>query len=178
MFDTRCYPGGFYEAYDESSKVGFSGLIDSNEEIKDYDKFLSADTKIHYFGNYKKRKNDNTISKIFIYGVRGKYKNGAWKKFYGEINPYPSYYSINNGITTKREIKPEWDSTDDVTNQIVNNKRFKIKFNMKYNFTSSEGQKELKYVDEIIMNYLKQMIPSTTILEVEYNFCDEFTTKC
>ena len=32
-----------------------------NEEIKDYDKFLSADTKIHYFGNYKTRNEDNTI---------------------------------------------------------------------------------------------------------------------
>jgi hypothetical protein len=49
---------------------------------------------------------------------------------------------------------------------------------MKNSFVTKEGQEELKYVDEIIMNYLTQMIPSTTILEVEYNFCDEFTTEC
>ena len=41
---------------------------------------------------------------------------------------------------------------------------------MKNNFASKEGQKELKYIDEIVMNYLTQMIPSTVIFEADYTY--------
>jgi len=54
----------------------------------------------------------------------------------------------------------------------------KIVFNMKNNFASKEGQEELKYIDEIVMNYLTQMLPSTVIVEAEYNFCDFDNTDC
>jgi hypothetical protein len=57
---------------------------------------------------------------------------------------------------------------DDVTNQIVNNKRLKIIFNMKYPFNTKNGQCELKYIDDIVLNYLTQMIPSTAILHIKY----------
>ena len=64
------------------------------------------------------------------------------------------------------------DGIDDVSNQIVNNKRLKIIFNMKYPFNSKDGQCELKYIDEIVMNYLTQLVPSTAIFDVEYNYCE------
>ena len=130
--------------------IGFSNLICSAETVLDYDTFLSADTKVHYFGNYK------TV-------------NGTVKK-------YGNDYQIESGCTTGRiciedEIQP-WQSDDPVTNQIVNNKRMKIVFNMKNKFDSREGQEELKYIDEIVMNYLTQMLPSTVIVEAEYNFLE------
>jgi hypothetical protein len=99
-----------------------------------------------------------------------------WKKFYGNdrtITPY----SIGSGIRINGEIEPHT-SSDSVTNQIVNNKRLKIVFNMKYKFDSKDGQIELKYIDDIVMNYLTQMIPSTAIAEIEYNFCGFNNTEC
>ena len=170
LFDTRCYREGFDDVYQEVHNIGFQGLIDPNEEIKDYDKYLKQDTKIHYYGNYK-----TANEAINIYGDSAKYKDGAWDAFYGKN---PSYYSIGGGVKATGEIQPHT-SSDDVTNQIVNNKRIKIIFNMKsQNFASRDGQIELKYMDKIVMNYLTQMLPSTVITEIEYNFCNYNYTGC
>ena len=148
LFDPRCFDRSYYdvieELYDGDKPIGFSGLINPEERITQYDNYLHTDTKVHYFGNYKT-------------------KNGTIKK----------YTKLNDALTTIDGINPYSGPTytDPVTNQIVNNKRMKIVFNMKYNFASEEGQKELKYIDEVVMNYLTQMIPSTVIFETEYRFC-------
>ena len=210
--------------YNEVHDIGFSGLINSVEEIKEHDEFLIEDTKIHFFGNYKEKDggndNNNTpqyysdnINKVWVYGNSkkyeykcddtpcGKYKeNGAntcnpWKCFYKEYEDDIDYYHINNGDgingdggldkykydnlpdAVKSIIKEE--DIDDVTNQIVNNKRLKIKFYMKScNFSSKDGQEELKYMDKIVMNYLTQMLPSTVITDIEYNFCNYGYDEC
>ena len=60
------------------------------------------------------------------------------------------------------------DSVDEVTNQIVNNKRINLKFSLHYSWYTKEGQEEIKYLDDIVMNYVTQMIPSSAILQVEY----------
>jgi hypothetical protein len=157
--------------YQEVHNIGFQGLISPIEEIKDYDKYLKQDTKVHYFGNYK-----TTGGAINIYGDSRKYKSGAWNAFYGKD---PSYYSIGDSKSVKvsGEIQPHT-SSDDVTNQIVNNKRIKIIFNMKKSFASADGQKELKYIDKVVMNYLTQMLPSTVITDIEYNFCGYSYNGC
>ena len=201
LFDTRCYREGYNDLYDELNPNGvprgFSGLINPNEVVTDYDKFLHKDTKVHYFGNYKTRKggtdNDkNDIDKIYIYGTPDEYDRckctnmgvttktyDPWRCFYG--GKEPTYYQItsnaNGRASINGEIQPHT-STDPVTNQIVNNKRFKIVFNMKNSFNSKQGQIELKYIDDIVMNYLTQMIPSTVITEIEYNFCGFTNTDC
>jgi hypothetical protein len=96
---------------------------------------------------------------------------------------YGDDYQIESGCTTggriciDNEIQP-WQSSDSVTNQIVNNKRIKIRFNMKNAFASKQGQIELKYIDDIVMNYLTQLVPSTTIVEIEYNFSEFTNTSC
>jgi hypothetical protein len=162
LFDSRCYVEGYNSIEEDLNPggrpIGFSGLIYSAETVLDYDKYLSADTKVHYFGNYRTRGNANVIKK------------------------YGTDYKIESGCTTGRicidnEIQP-WQSDDPVTNQIVNNKRMKIVFNMKNDFASREGQEELKYIDEIVMNYLTQMLPSTVIVEAEYRFCDFDNSEC
>jgi hypothetical protein len=205
LFDTRCYREGFNDLYNvlnpDDVPIGFSGLIHPNENVTDYDTYISADTKVHYFGNYKTRKGGtgddrNYIDKIYIYGNSteytykckeepcGKYEADGdkicdpWKCFY---NKEPNYYQIVSGNTPSvkidNEIQPH-ESSDPVTNQIVNNKRIKIKFNMKNEFNTKAGQIELKYIDDIVMNYLTQMIPSTVITEIEYNFCGFTNTDC
>ena len=103
----------------------------------------TEDKKIHYFGNWK-----NSGGTIYTYGS-------------------DSYSFINTGNPYTTQLK-----TDSVTNQIINNKRFTIKFNIgyPYNTTDKNGQAKLKFIDEIVMNYLTQMIPSSTIVDVEYEF--------
>ncbi len=201
LFDTRCYREGFNDLYNvlnpDDKPIGFSGLIYSAETVTDYDTYLLTDTKVHYFGNYKTRKGGteydrNYIDKIYIYGD----DTTGWNDFYGRsVNDYsisstgiekiPSnspddlgkYYKYSNLPGDVKESIDE-NKIDDVTNQIVNNKRIKIKFNMKNKFDTKAGQIELKYIDDIVMNYLTQMIPSTVITEIEYNFCGFTNTDC
>ena len=169
LFDTRCYEKEFDDIYETVHGVGFNNLIDPTEEIKEYGKYLSADTKVHYYGNYKDK-----AGAIHIYGDSHKYDSGAWNAFYGKG---VDYYSIGGGTRITGEKQPHT-SSDDVTNQIVNNKRIKIVFYMKYPFNSEKGQIELKYVDNIVMNYLTQMLPSTVITDIDYNFCGFTYTGC
>lgn len=101
----------------------------------------TADKKIHYFGNWKNSNN-----------TKYTYCDSSYV-FIGSGNPY----------TTKLK-------TDSVTNQIINNKRFTIKFKIGYGYNTTNGQAKLKFIDEIVMNYLTQLIPSTTIVDVKYEF--------
>ena len=60
-------------------------------------------------------------------------------------------------------------TVDASTNQIVNNKRLKMKIYLRNkNWTSNDGLCELKYLDEIVIPYITQIIPSSTIFEVQY----------
>ena len=176
LFDERCYESFFVDLDDEIQNIGFSHLIEDNEEIRQYTPFISADTKVHYFGNYYKKgeKNDD-----------GKY-DCTTVKFYGEdrekIEELGKMYKfLDNKISVSGYILSDGDSilgkpypyggmaqADEVTNQIMNNKRFTIKFNLHKKWYSEQGQCELKYLDDIVMNYLTQMIPSTTIVDIQY----------
>lgn len=57
--------------------------------------------------------------------------------------------------------------TDKVTNQIMNTKRMCITFYLD-KFKKDNKWNQVKYLDDIIMSYLTQMIPSTTILSIKY----------
>lgn len=67
----------------------------------------------------------------------------------------------NNGGYDKSKI-------DEITNLIMNNKRFKISFFMTNEPGSKEWLEELKYYDKVVMNYLTQVVPSTVIMEASY----------
>ena len=59
------------------------------------------------------------------------------------------------------------DVNDGVTNQIINTKRMSItffvdKFSKEYTWT------QIKYIDDVVMNYLTQLIPSTAIVDIKY----------
>ena len=116
------------------------------------------DSKIHYFGNYK------TKDKTYIYGDDENRLDG-FRKIYGSNI---EKYNLGKDAMINGSPYPSDSEVDEVTNQIVNNKRFTIEFNLHYNWYSNQGQCELKYIDDVVMSYLTQMIPSTTILQIKY----------
>jgi hypothetical protein len=129
LFDERCFDNYYAEIPDIYNNAGFSSISSD-----------SADTKIHYFGNFKDTN-----------GTIHKYDNGEFMAT--DNNPY------------KNSLR-----TDTITNQIINNKRLTIKFNIGYDYNSSDGQAKLKFIDDIVMNYLTQLLPSTTIVDIKYGF--------
>ena len=77
-------------------------------------------------------------------------------------------YYIKTQDNTQPTTWTKWiyDLTDKVTNQIMNTKRMCITFYLdKFN---DDKWNQVKYLDDIIMSYLTQMIPSTTILSIKY----------
>ena len=60
------------------------------------------------------------------------------------------------------------DKIDEITNQILNNKRITIKFYLHNEWHTNQGQCEVKYLDAVVMNYLSQMIPSTATVDIQY----------
>jgi len=161
LFDERCFEDYYESLYEEINGYGFSGLVNDIEDIKQYDNLISADTKVHYFGNYKtKNENDDKINKIFIYGDNQERLSGYTPIYSGETNTI-SGYNIGD-----MDVYPN--DADEVTDQIVNNKRFTIDFKLHSDWYTNQGQCEIKYIDDIVMNYLTQMIPSNTIVQIRY----------
>ena len=170
LFDERCFEDYFNTIDNEIPYIGFSGLIEDDESIVQYDNFIHDDTKIHYFGNYIRKSEDG--NKRFIYGDNCE-RIENFKKFYQDqgITKYNLSADTESGWIEKYNPyseRSEEGVVDEVTNQIMNNKRFKIIFYLHEDWYKKEGQEELKYLDDIVGNYLTQLIPSTTIYEVEY----------
>ena len=144
LFDDRCHDN----VYDlvqmlQEDKYGFSSLTEENY------KNLDADTKIHYFGNYMERQENGILS------------DDDYKK-YEHINQM----DCGKGDVTK--LYKNIDGNDPVTNQIINTKRIGIEFFID-DFGDDYKWSQIKYIDDIIMGYLTQMIPSTAILSINYS---------
>ena len=144
LFDDRCHDN----VYDlvqmlQEDKYGFSSLTEENY------KNLDADTKIHYFGNYMERQENGILS------------DDDYKK-YERINQM----DCGKGDVTK--LYKNIDGEDPVTNQIINTKRIGIEFFID-DFGDDYKWSQIKYIDDIIMGYLTQMIPSTAILSINYS---------
>jgi hypothetical protein len=163
----------------EISKYGFSGLVDSNEMIKQYNPYLiSGDSKIHYFGSYYK-KSSGTVTPCENVLFYGENENKRKELEFMYKNSISSKISVSNYILNDKENNMIGGSpysaktnADEVTNQILNNKRLSIKFYLHNLWYSNQGQCEIKYLDSIVMNYLTQMIPSTTIVDIQYVYSD------
>ena len=101
---------------------------------------------------------ENTLStEISNYGFRFKKKNNDYgvKDYYYESSKIANYTNGNKNV---------------ISNNILNTKVIKITFKLHNQLFSSNGQGdcEMKYIDDIVMNYLTQMIPSTAILQIRY----------
>lgn len=82
-------------------------------------------------------------------------------------------FTINSGfkdglISTKIDRYTSSNNKATITNETLNTKLIQIKFKLHYDAFSQKGQCELKYLDDVVMNYLTQMIPSTAILQIKY----------
>lgn len=153
------YDGGeeYYEYFRHLFKYAYENdLFDErcyNDYLAEIDDIYSGasfeisedneDRKVHYFGNYKMTD--------------------------GTVVEYTDIKNLIGNDTTYATISTE---DDIITNQIMNNKRISISFNIKKNFSSPDGMSKLKFFDEIVMNYLTQLVPSTAIFDVSYKFSD------
>ena len=172
LFDERCYEAYYYDLDNEISLYGFDNLIEDNETIKQYQPFLIKDSKIHYFGNYFKRYKDGLD--VTFYGENQEKKENLNIMYNSTFN---NYGGINDYILNEDDkmiggspYSGQSGYIDEVTNQVLNNKRFTIKFYLHNDWYTNKGQSELKYLDSIVMNYLTQMIPSTTIVDIQYTY--------
>ena len=147
LFDDRCHDN----VYDlvqmlQEDKYGFSSLTEENY------KNLDTDTKIHYFGNYIERVENGILSE------------DNYKK-YEHINQMDCGKYVEDNVT---KLYKNIDVNDPVTNQIINTKRIEIEFFID-DFGDDYKWSQIKYIDDIIMGYLTQMIPSTAILSINYS---------
>lgn len=146
LFDERCHDDVDTLIDNLNDTCGFKSLSKEN-----YDITINEDSKVHYFGNYQtyiydEKKKDNVLTNI----------------------TYSSLNDMDCGkYSSKTMIYKNVDVTDKVTNQIINTKRISItffvdKFSKDYTWT------QIKYIDDVVMNYLTQLIPSTAIVDIKY----------
>lgn len=111
----------------------------------------------------KKQEKNSKRLVLTIYYVLGDGGKSIISKVEASIEvPYDTMDKMDCSAKTKNM----YGLTDKVTNQIMNTKRMCITFYL----DKFKGNKwnQVKYLDDIIMSYLTQMIPSTTILSIKY----------
>jgi hypothetical protein len=179
LFDERCYESFYNDMDNEISLIGFNGLIDDDESITQYSPYISRDTKIHYFGTYYPKADEassgcavTSAETVNFYGL-DEFKRSELEKLYKKLdnNITVSSYTLNSDtvmIGGSPYSAHTSENVDDVTDQILNNKRLTISFYLHEPWYTNKGQCELKYLDDIVMNYLTQMIPSTSIVDIRY----------
>ena len=95
-----------------------------------------------------------------------KFSNG-YKEPDTKIHSYCNYYERDD--KTKQLDKVEITSEElNASYLSMNNKHLTITFYIKETATEDEAWEQIKYIDDIVLNYVTQMVPSSTILEVEY----------
>lgn len=146
LFDERCHDDVDSLIDELNDTCGFKSLSKENYNIT-----INEDSKVHYFGNYQ----------TYVYDKD--------KKDY--VLTDVTYTSLNDMDCRKYSgntmIYKNVDVNDKVTNQIINTKRMSItffvdKFSKDYTWT------QIKYIDDVVMNYLTQLIPSTAIVDIKY----------
>lgn len=140
LFDNSCFTN-IKEAYDNINSIGFKGLSADNGGT--YSECLHSDSKIHSFVNMMLTDGNDTK--------------------YGYESP--------SGISSIDEYAfvKDYEDADGVTLQIMNTKVIDIAFYMSSgNEYSKEYQEEVKFIQDRIIPYLEQMIPSSTIANIKY----------
>lgn len=146
LFDERCHDDVDSLIDELNDTCGFKSLSKENYNIT-----INEDSKVHYFGNYL--------------------PNEPMHDEKGNLITSVTYTSLNDMDCRKYSgntmIYKNVDVNDGVTNQIINTKRMSItffvdKFSKEYTWT------QIKYIDDVVMNYLTQLIPSTAIVDIKY----------
>ena len=88
------------------------------------------------------------------------------------VNGETRTWGKTGGITVNYKNSKIWPyvngNKDTITNKKINTKVITITFRLHYPISDSKGVSEFKYIDDIVLNYLTQMIPSTAILHIKY----------
>lgn len=163
------------EMYDELSAIGFEGITEEN--LNSYLGKLRADKKVHgmldKIGEYDWCEDDET-DKEFTHTI-SYYDNESNQKsepYSAVCMPYTLegskslYYSSGY----KRAISSLSGHADSVTSQIMNTKIIEFIFYLGYRESvyKKDVQEKIKYIQDKIMPYVEQMLPSTAIPVVHF----------
>lgn len=173
-------------SYTYQNNSEFNGYVKANRdnlEIIDelpewqnayFDNIENGKTYWLTVGNYTENKTEHPIYNEYVANKDGYI-------YLGKITQNDSQNRINLGYNTST-VSPiiggnsyygsklsSGASIDGVTNQIMNTKCTDITFYLRTpDYYSKEGIEEIKYIDNVILNYLTQLLPSTSINKVEY----------
>ena len=177
-FDIRCYNTGaetmdYVKSLEEIETIGFnidSGYTDDcNITYLNNKCAVPNDTKIHYLGKY------------FANNENGRLVSGSVKS----LNDITTYNGKVLSKGSRSYVKNFGDYYDQPTpsqlkdmfseHQIINTKVVELTFLLKGihdrsqdALFKSKGIEEVKYLEDVVMPYVEQMIPSGTILKVKY----------
>lgn len=173
LFDERCHDDVDSLIDELNDTCGFKSLSKENYNIT-----INEDSKVHYFGNYQtylykwdnKEKKCECDKELILSDIP---YNSLNDMDCGKYNLEKIVYDKNNqqkcvcDKSSETMIYKNVDVNDGVTNQIINTKRMSItffvdKFSKEYTWT------QIKYIDDVVMNYLTQLIPSTAIVDIKY----------
>lgn len=163
LFDERCHDDVDSLIDELNDTCGFKSLSKENYNIT-----INEDSKVHYFGNYQ----------TYLYKWNDDEKKCECDKerILSDI-PYNSLNDMDCGKYNQQKcvcdkssetmIYKNVDVNDGVTNQIINTKRMSITFFVD-TFSKDYTWTQIKYIDDVVMNYLTQLIPSTAIVDIKY----------
>lgn len=182
LIDYRKYAESDYDYLQEIDKFGFKNLIDEDECVINYDKYLREDNKCHFFGDIisladtdgnSVRKGTSCFAKrdsssLDTYELTDIYRKAIIDDSEGTPSlRYLRYGNVYNGLG--EEGFYDTDKIDNINHQIVNTKRIEIDFYIRSpKEYSKEWLEEVKYIDYVVLPYLSQMIPSGVIWRVNY----------
>lgn len=161
LFDSRCYVNkdeSYERAVDEViPEIGFWNLgRDAEDCTLDY--FLEEDSKLHYFGDYLFF-DENKYTYGVDYDLRDIETCGDGSRYGEDIDV--SKHDVNDFIKGAE--------VDSSTHQIVNVKVVDVNFHLKSKqMFSKDWLEEIKYLDTVVVPYASQMIPSTSIVNINY----------
>ena len=196
QIDTRCYENYAKDNMDEViSGIGFSGLVSDSGNVN-YDEYLIKDAKVHAFCSYKGKEdkrgyimiyqndpagdltqwryhygfssastfveNANLLDKIFGKDLFYKlYIQGTYRSILSQVDGLSGLGLGNSWANVSGRV-------DNVTSQIVNNKRIDVTFRLKNSMNPQDTLTQIKYIQDVVLPYMTQMVPSTAILGIKF----------
>lgn len=173
LFDERCHDDVDSLIDELNDTCGFKSLSKENYNIT-----INEDSKVHYFGNYQtylyKWNDDEKKCECDKERILSDIPYNSLNDMdCGKYNLEEFVYDKNNqqkcvcDKSSETMIYKNVDVNDGVTNQIINTKRMSITFFVD-TFSKDYTWTQIKYIDDVVMNYLTQLIPSTAIVDIKY----------
>lgn len=173
LFDERCHDDVDTLIDNLNDTCGFKSLSKENYNIT-----INEDSKVHYFGNYQtylyKWNDDEKKCECDKERILSDIPYNSLNDMdCGKYNIEEFVYDKNNqqkcvcDKSSETMIYKNVDVNDGVTNQIINTKRMSITFFVD-TFSKDYTWTQIKYIDDVVMNYLTQLIPSTAIVDIKY----------